>query len=248
MIFNGLVNDFVTLQYEISTYIANAIRNLNHNDNLTTSVLILAISFIYGVVHAAGPGHGKAVVAFYFTSNKGSYKEAFKIGYMISIIHAISGLVTTFAIYFTMRAFFRQQFNNVSVITMKISAVLIMLIGLYLIYEAYKNKKAKENNIPKKNKSKFAVALSIGIVPCPGVMSIVLFSILLKHFLLGILAAVFMSIGMGITISIAGILSIAANKKANSFLNEKGYILEMFGAFLVFGLGVFLWFISHNQI
>jgi ABC-type nickel/cobalt efflux system permease component RcnA len=49
-----------------------------------------------------------------------------------------------------------------------------------------------------------------------------------------------MSIGMGFTISMAGILSIAFNKKANGFLNKNGYILEMFGAFLVLILGIFL--------
>jgi hypothetical protein len=45
---------------------------------------------------------------------------------------------------------------------------------------------------------------------------------------------------MGLTISIAGILSIAFNKKANGFLNKNGYILEMIGACLVLLLGIFL--------
>ena len=94
--------------------------------------------------------------------------------------------------------------------------------------------------IQRSKKSELAVAFSAGIVPCPGVMTIVLFCIVLKQFVLGILAAIAMSIGMGLTISIAGILSIALNKKAGGFLNKKGYILEMMGAALVLMLGVFL--------
>jgi hypothetical protein len=74
------------------------------------------------------------------------------------------------------------------------------------------------------------------------------FSILLKHYLLGVLSALAMSIGMGLTISIAGILSIAVNKKAGSFLDKKGYILEIIGAILIFCLGLFLWFASNSHL
>ncbi len=84
------------------------------------------------------------------------------------------------------------------------------------------------------------VAFSAGVVPCPGVMTIVLFCIILKQFILGILAAIAMSIGMGLTISFAGIFSIALNKKAGNFLKNKSYILEMLGGCLVFFLGLLL--------
>ncbi len=84
------------------------------------------------------------------------------------------------------------------------------------------------------------VAFSAGVVPCPGVMTIVLFCIVLGQFTLGILAAVAMSIGMGLTISLAGIFSIALNKRAGGLLNEKAYLLEMIGGLLVLLLGTFL--------
>ena len=85
-----------------------------------------------------------------------------------------------------------------------------------------------------------AVAFSAGIVPCPGVMTIVLFCVVLEQYTLGILSAIAMSIGMGLTISLAGILSMALGKKTNGLLNEKSYILEMIGGFLVFSLGIIL--------
>ena len=58
--------------------------------------------------------------------------------------------------------------------------------------------------------------------------------------ILGILAAIFMSIGMGLTISLAGIFSIALSKKSNGFFETKAYIFEMIGAVMIFGLGLFL--------
>ncbi|MEA2098864.1 MAG: high frequency lysogenization protein HflD [Campylobacterota bacterium] len=230
----------VGLQYELNSYISTTIRSLNDENNLSTSLVILGIAFIYGLVHAIGPGHGKALVALYFTSNKSDYKKAFKMGYMISIIHAISALIFTFGIFYILKTMFRKNFNEFSDIAMQISAVMIITVGIYLIYEAYTSRKHKEKKLEKSSKSEVAVAFSAGVVPCPGVMTIVLFCIVLGQTTLGVLSAIAMSIGMGLTISLAGIFSIALNKKAGGVLNEKAYILEILGGLLILTLGLFL--------
>ena len=238
--YNKFLHTLVGWQYELNSYISTTIRSLNDENSLGTSLLILGIAFVYGLIHAAGPGHGKALVALYFTSNKSDYKKAFKMGYMISIIHALSALIFTFGIFFILKTMFRKNFNEFSDIAMLISSVMIISVGLYLIYEAYSGRKHKEKRVKRSSKSEVAVAFSAGVVPCPGVMTIVLFCIVLGQFTLGVLAAIAMSIGMGLTISLAGILSISINKRAGNKLNEKAYILEMIGGLLVFSLGVFL--------
>lgn len=239
-----MYSDFLQLivqwQYNLNSYIATTIRSLNDENSLSVSLSVLFVAFAYGAIHAAGPGHGKALVAFYFTSNHSDYKKAFKMGYLIAIFHAISALIFTFGIFYILKKMFRQNFNEFSHIAMQISAVMIMLVGIYLIYEALKHRKEKEKKITKIEKSSLAVAFSAGVVPCPGVMTIVLFCIVLKQITLGILAAIAMSIGMGLTISLAGILSIVINKKTSNKLQNKMYIVEIIGALLVFSLGLFL--------
>lgn len=246
--YNSFLKLLVEYQYELNKYISTTIRSINDESSITISLTVLAIAFIYGLVHAAGPGHGKALVAFYFTSNKSDYKKAFKMGYMISVIHAISALAVTFTIFFIIKTMFRQNFHQYSEISMFISACMIILVGIYLMWHSYSHKKQKEQELNPPQKSEYAVALSAGIVPCPGVMTIVLFCIMLKKFMLGVLAALAMSIGMGLTISVAGILSIALNKKAGGLLDSKGYILEIFGALLVLTLGVFLFLASYPKV
>ncbi len=237
--YSKILHILVGWQYELNSYISTTIRSLNDDSSITTSLLVISIAFIYGLIHAAGPGHGKALVALYFTSNKSDYKKAFKMGYMISIIHAISALIFTFGIFFIIKTMFRKNFNEFSDIAMQISALMIVGVGIYIIYEAYSKRKNREKRLKKSSKSEVVVAFSAGIVPCPGVMSIVLFCIILEQYTLGILSAIAMSIGMGLTISLAGIFSIALNKKAGGFLNEKSFILEMLGGLLVLLLGIF---------
>jgi len=239
-IYQNIIQQLTLWQYELNRYIATTIKSIDNDHSIISIVTILGIAFLYGLVHAIGPGHGKALVALYFTSNKSNYKKAFKMGYLISIIHAISALIFTFGIFFIIKRMFRQNFNELSHITMLISAVMIMLVGLYLIYEAYKDKGKIEKKVKTKNKSELAVAFSAGVVPCPGVMTIVLFNIVLGNYILGIMSAIAMSIGMGLTISLAGIFSIAINKKSTTLLDKKTYILEMIGGFLILLLGSFL--------
>lgn len=246
-LYNQLLKQLVSWQYSLNSYISTTIRSISDENSLSVSLLIISIAFLYGLVHAAGPGHGKALVTFYFTSNRSDYKKAFKMGYMISIIHAISALLFTFGIFFILKTMFRKNFDEFSQMAMQISALMIILVAIYLIVHAIKDREAKEKNEKPANKSEVAVAFSAGVVPCPGVMTIVLFCVALEQYTLGVLAAVAMSIGMGLTISLAGILSIAINKKASSFLETKTYILEILGGLLILLLGLFLLSSSFNM-
>lgn len=242
-LYNEFIRQITVYQYELNRYIASTIRSIDDQSSITIYLTVLGIAFLYGVIHAAGPGHGKALVAFYFTSNKqNNYKKAFKMGYLISIFHAISALILTFTIYFIIKTMFRQNFQEFTQYSLHLSAILIIIVALYLLFDAYKHKNEKEESIKETNKSDLSVAFSAGVVPCPGVMTIVLFCIMLKQYLLGVLAALTMSIGMGLTISLAGIASIAINKKAGIFLEDKAFILQFIGALLILALGVLLLF------
>lgn len=240
-IYGSFLKQITLWQYELNRTISSSIREINDENYLLVYATITGIAFLYGLIHAAGPGHGKALVAFYFAKGEEDYKSALKLGYLISIIHAISALVITFGIFFILKTMFRQDFNEFSITAMKISAVMIILIGCYIIFKAIKEKMgpAQKENVDR-TKSRYAVALSVGIVPCPGVMTIVLFCIILKQFALGVLAAIAMSIGMGITISSVGIMSVLFANKTSKFINTKGYLLEMLSGGLILILGIFL--------
>lgn len=242
-LYNEFMSQIINWQYTLNDSIASYIKLVNEN-GLSAVMVVLAISFMYGLVHAAGPGHGKALVSFYFLSRGGSYKKAIKLGYLISIVHAFSALSITFVIYFILTGFFSATFKEFSNISMIISAVMIVSVGIYLFVQAIKAKKEKEQADFSQEKSEYAVAFAAGIIPCPGVMTIVLFCISTGNLYLGVLSAIVMSLGMGFTISLAGILTSYASSKSGNFLKTKGYLLEMLGAIFIILLGVFLFTVS----
>jgi nickel/cobalt exporter len=72
-------------------------------DDLTLSTLLLAlvISFIWGAMHAMTPGHGKTIVGAYLVGSRGTIKHALYLGLTTTITHTLGvfalGLITLFA-------------------------------------------------------------------------------------------------------------------------------------------------------
>lgn len=225
-------------QKELNTQVASYFRTLDEQ-GLYGSLIIIAIAFIYGIIHAAGPGHGKAVIASYFLSQGRKLFDAFKIGYLVSIIHTFSALALTLILYYFIDGMFSQNFSKSVDMMYKISGGLILCVGIYLLYELIKEFNTKETTEKYNGKKPFAVAFSIGIVPCPGVMTIVFFALMLGHLPTGILAAIAMSIGMGLTISIAGIIA-TKSKDIASKSDKILKMLQIISPLLFISLGVFL--------
>lgn len=238
-LYDEFLNFVIQSQQKLNFQIADYFDRLEAGESMVF-FYILILSFIYGLVHALGPGHGKMVIASYFLAKEAKIKEAFKAGFLTSIIHTLSALLITGVLYIFFSNSITKYFQDINANMYKVSAIFIIFIALYLLYETIKDKDEEEKLETLKSKNLLAVTFSIGVVPCPGVMTIVLFAMILGYINLGIMSAITMSIGMGITISLAAI--IATQVKNSRFKNYQAYINALtYGAIiLLFCLGVFL--------
>src|SRR4051812_9141348 len=50
---------------------------------------LLAISFAYGIFHAAGPGHGKAVISSYLVANEETWKRGIPLSFASALLQAL---------------------------------------------------------------------------------------------------------------------------------------------------------------
>ncbi|RXK13130.1 nickel transporter [Halarcobacter mediterraneus] len=236
---NTFLNFVIGTQQKINLIITDSFDKLDSGDS-SMFLYILLVSFLYGLIHALGPGHGKMVIASYFLVKGAKSKEAFKAGFLTSVIHTISALVITAILYLFFESTITSYFEQINMNMYKVSAIFIISIALYLLYDTFKDRNVKEKEERVGNKSLLAVSMSIGIVPCPGVMSIVLFSIILGYINLGVLSAIAMSIGMGITISLAAILSTQVKKTKYKNISSLMYKASYVGIFLLLILGILL--------
>ncbi|ACZ12498.1 nickel/cobalt transporter [Sulfurospirillum deleyianum] len=242
-LYHTFLSYIIGWQKEINSAISDAFDTLETTQGSAMYGYIILVAFVYGLVHALGPGHGKMVIASYFLAHGAKLKDAFKVAFLTSLVHTLSALGVTTILYFFFQESIMKHFGLISENMYKISAVFILGIASFLLYEVRKEHqgcmKKEEEAMGKTTMLK--IALSIGVVPCPGVMSIVLFAMILGYYTLGVASALSMSIGMGITMSIAAIAT--TRMKNASFVSsyaKRLVLLRYAGIFLLFIFGVLL--------
>ncbi|MDD2448607.1 MAG: DUF1007 family protein [Sulfurimonas sp.] len=231
----------------------------NESKKPLTYLLILLFAYIYGVVHAVGPGHGKTLVASYFLSNDRSYTKAFFISLAIGVVHTFSAFLLTLIIYFLIETFLVQFMQNTIMLTTKVSAFVIIAIAVYLLYKKLRAYKIRKNSMSfsttphisscgcgsckvDKNSTDMALIVSAGIIPCPGTVTIFIFSLSMGMYFLGFLSAFVMSLGMSTIIFLSAIISVSVRKKTSQKHTKIQLILEYLSLALIFILGVVLFF------
>jgi nickel/cobalt transporter (NicO) family protein len=94
---------------------------------------LLGISFLYGVFHAAGPGHGKAVIASYLVANDETWRRGIVLSFASAILQAITAIAVVGIAAALLGATAKAMGNTVRVIEI-VSYALILLIGLRLLW------------------------------------------------------------------------------------------------------------------
>ena len=94
---------------------------------------LLGISFLYGVFHAAGPGHGKAVISSYLVANNETWRRGIVLSFASAILQAFSAIAIVGVVAALLGATAKVMGDTVRVIEI-VSYALILLIGLRLLW------------------------------------------------------------------------------------------------------------------
>src|SRR5580692_4256494 len=98
----GLTGWLMAQQSWLTHLIAAKVHALNGNPSGAWGLVGLGVA--YGVVHAAGPGHGKAVLASYMLANETSLKRGAAMALMAALLQALIAIGLVGAAGFVFRA------------------------------------------------------------------------------------------------------------------------------------------------
>ena len=252
---NPLLSKIAFWQFQLNQKMSALVRQAKETGNLKPFFLLLAIAFLYGILHAAGPGHGKAVAASYIISQKGKLGSSVLFGNTIALFHGFSGMLLVLVVHFILNTGVTGMLRDVTRTTQLISYSLITALGImllarniYLWYRRVVNgRQCQKEDSQKKQMGGLAAAIVVGIIPCPGIVLVMLFCLSLDMIGLGLLLAFSMTLGMAVTISAVVVVGMAGKNLALGVLERRKRlsaiverVIETLAAFMVTTLGALL--------
>lgn len=110
--------------------LTGALREMRQNPS--AAWLLVGLSFAYGVFHAAGPGHGKAVITSYMVANEVALKRGVMLSFLSALLQGITAVLLIGAVFLFLRGTAISQTD--ATWTLEIASyALITAFGLWLL-------------------------------------------------------------------------------------------------------------------
>ncbi|MDF2996699.1 MAG: high-affinity nickel-transporter [Xanthobacteraceae bacterium] len=198
-----------------------------------------AISFAYGVFHAAGPGHGKAVISSYLLANEATLKRGAGLAFASALAQALTAILIAgiFAVVLGATAASTQR----AVSLIEIAAYgLIVAMGLRLAYvkgrgllaawrgtpghmhapdcdcgDVHAHMPAPED-LPKEDgwRAWWSAVLSVGLRPCTGAIFVLVFALAQGIFWIGAASTLLMGLGTALTVTAIAAIAVFGKRIA----------------------------------
>ncbi|MDY8107879.1 nickel/cobalt transporter [Fulvimarina sp. 2208YS6-2-32] len=132
-IFSGLFTQIALWQREFFSALRHALVSLKRGDD--GFLYLVGLSFAYGVFHAAGPGHGKAVISAYMLASRAELKRGVFLSFVSSLVQAVSALVLVGLGWFFLRGTAVSMTDATDWAELA-SYALVFAVGLWLLARA----------------------------------------------------------------------------------------------------------------
>ncbi|MFW5801328.1 MAG: hypothetical protein ACOCVC_04810 [Spirochaeta sp.] len=225
-----------------------------------------AIAFLYGLIHAALPGHRKILLVSYFLASDSRIRHAVVAGSATAILHAGAGAAVVLSAWFLLQISVTAAINSTTILVQQITAGAAVAVGCVLLlaklYEGLQwlrrrsIKPAHKADITKDHQDspgRLATWLSRGrllpaivlsaAIPCPGSSMILLFALSVGSLSIGLIAVAMFAAGMGVTLTAICLIAVLGKQKmVEKMHGSTGHVLHEIleiaaaAAIILFGL------------
>src|SRR5689334_17975258 len=119
-------------QQSLQRTLAISVKSLKTDNPLGAAITLALLSFIYAVLHAVGPGHGKTIISSYVIANEETVRRGVIISFIAAGLQALTAVVLVGVLLIALGAT-GLQVNAWSNQLESISYAMIALVGPYLL-------------------------------------------------------------------------------------------------------------------
>ena len=179
---------------------------------------LLLASFAYGAFHAAGPGHGKAVISGYIVADNRSLKRGLALSFAAAILQALVAIAIVGVMTLLLRAT-AVRMNAAATAIEQASFALVVAVGLLMLWRKagallalgtgaqshdpacdHVHMPAPDELARLRNWREMAgVVLAAGLRPCAGALIVLVFASVQGLFWAGVAATFAMALGTALT-------------------------------------------------
>lgn len=216
-------------QREVNMQMSTLLKAVAENPTKAGGTLLL-FSFVYGVLHALGPGHGKVVITTWLATHPSKLKPAIGLTLASSLLQGLVAILLV-VVVLSLLALPARQLHLSGYWLEKGSYLLVGVLGLLLCWRALKrlrqllqaprfraftphhvhhdNCGCGHQHLPTQSqlqnggdwRARLVIVLSMGMRPCSGAIMVLLFSKVIAVFAWGVASALAMAAGTSLTIS-----------------------------------------------
>ena len=209
------------LQHRLTDTVARDLRRVRRGEAGAVTAVFL-VSLGYGVLHAIGPGHGKAVVAALFLGRDAHVARGIAVGFLVSFLQVVTSIVAVLVLAFLLRHSSLAVAAE-AVWVEVISYALVALLGLAMTVAAIRGRPGHRHGPGALAPGRTVPSLvaAAGLTPCPSSIIVLLFALANGVLRVGVEACLVMAAGMGVTVSSIGLATIMARRGALGLLQAR---------------------------
>lgn len=129
----SLLADAMAVQIRLNNDLRTQLRLARHGDTWGPSLAIIGLSFLYGVFHAVGPGHGKVVVGGYFLTRRARISHGLLMSLTSAMVQSLSAIVLVGGLAALFKSTTQDILNHAAWLE-EASYAVIALIGLWMAW------------------------------------------------------------------------------------------------------------------
>lgn len=217
----GMVQ-FVRLQRDVNRALSDGIVAIKDGRSSSAVLLAMLVAFAYGVLHAIGPGHGKAVILGYFLARDGTILRGLRMGAQIALLHVISAVVIVVVARWLLAVTFAQPIDQLQTLKL-LSYGAISIIGAVMLARALwamRRPASAAGHGPdchhheRIGGARDLLSVAAGLIPCSGAVLVLIYALANGLLLSGLVMTACIAIGMALTLSAIGIAAVWMRARA----------------------------------
>jgi ABC-type nickel/cobalt efflux system permease component RcnA len=116
---------------------SRAMKGIQGENALAAGWTLMLLSFAYGVLHAAGPGHGKAVISAWLLATENQLRRGIAVAFMSAVVQALTAIVVVSSLLALVGSV-GSAARDAAAFLESASFALIALMGAYLLWTAFR--------------------------------------------------------------------------------------------------------------